>query len=117
MTDSTPADPILDMHLFALHAHITISMRVAKDVTPSVMWERASGSGAAWCVHRLLGRLAEVDPAGVRAFVEQLNEEGEWPEITDPVGVAEGLGFDPQAWIDTEFARQDAAKAVASDGR
>lgn len=117
MSDTTTTDPIRDMHEFALHAHITIGMRVAKDVTPAVMWERASGTAAAWYVHRLLNRLAEVDPAGVQAFVEQLNEEGEWPESTDPFGVAEALGFNPQAWIDKEFARQDAAKAVASDGR
>ncbi|MFK0045464.1 hypothetical protein ACIQU4_15325 [Streptomyces sp. NPDC090741] len=117
MTEPTPLDPISDMHLFALHAHVTIGMRVAKDVTPSVMWERASGTAAAWYVHRLLARLAEVDPDGVLAFVKELNDEGEMPEITDPFGAAEALGFDPQSWIDAEFARQDAAKAVASDGR
>lgn len=117
MTETQTADPIRDMHEFALHAHITIGMRVAKDVAPSMMWERASGTAAAWYVHRLLERLAEVDPAGVRAFVEQLEEEGEWPESTDPFGTAASLGFNPQAWIDREFARQDAAKAVASGGR
>lgn len=117
MTETQTTDPIHDMHKFALHAHITIGMRVAKDVTPSMMWERASGTVSAWYVHRLLDRLAEVDPVGVQAFVEQLNEEGEWPESTDPFGTAEALGFNPQAWIDAEFARQDAAKAVASDGR
>ncbi|MEW1803268.1 hypothetical protein ACIGO7_35635 [Streptomyces virginiae] len=109
-------DPIRDLHGFALEANIVIGMRVAKDVMPSMMWERASGSAAAWCVHRLLARLVEVDPEGVRAFVEELAEEGEWPETTDPFGAAESLGFRPQAWIDTEFARQDAAKAEASDG-
>lgn len=114
---TTTTDPILDMHLFALHAHLTIGMRVAKDVTPSVMWERASGTAAAWYVHRLLARLAEVDPDGVLAFVKELNEEGEWPEMTDPFAAAEVLGFEPQKWIDAEFARQDAAKAGASDGR
>lgn len=116
MSDTTTANPVLDMHLFALHAHLTIGMRVAKNVTPSVMWERASGTCAAWYVHRLLTRLAEVDPDGVVAFVEELNEEAEWPESTDPFGTAEALGLTPQAWIDAEFARQDAAKAVASDG-
>ncbi|MFE2140251.1 hypothetical protein ACFXA3_00530 [Streptomyces sp. NPDC059456] len=117
MTETETVDVVRDLHEFALHAHITIGMRVAKDTTPSVMWERASGTVSAWYVHRLLQRLAEVDPAGVKGFTEQLAEEGEWPEITDPFGVAEGMGFTPQAWIDTEFARQDAAKAVASDGR
>ncbi|MBT2467788.1 hypothetical protein J7E97_07860 [Streptomyces sp. ISL-66] len=113
MSETTTTDPIRDLHEFALNAHITIGMRVAKDVTPSTMWERASGTAAAWCVHRLLARLVEVDPEGVVAFVEELAEEGEMPELTDPFGVAEALGFNPQAWIDREFARQDAAKAVA----
>ncbi|MFD7554175.1 hypothetical protein ACFV9E_06495 [Streptomyces sp. NPDC059835] len=116
MTENTTTDPVRDLHLFALHAHTTIGMRVAKDVTPSVMWERASGTAAAWCVHRLLARLAEVDPDGVLAFVEQLAEEGEWPEIADPFGAAEALGFLPQEWIDAEFARQDAASAESADG-
>ncbi|MFG2748074.1 hypothetical protein [Streptomyces xanthophaeus] len=117
MSDITTTDPILDLHLFALHAHLTITMRVAKDTTPSVMWERASGTCAAWFVHRLLARLTEVDPDGVLAFVEELAEEGEMPELADPFGAAEALGLEPQAWIDAEFARQDAAKAMASDGR
>ncbi|MFK0222844.1 hypothetical protein ACIQWN_32210 [Streptomyces vinaceus] len=117
MSDTETNDPIRDLHEFALEANIVISMRVAKDVTPSMMWERASGTAAAWCVHRLLGRLVEVDPEGVRAFVEELAEEGEMPELTDPFEAAEELGFNPQAWIDREFARQDALKAVASDGR
>jgi hypothetical protein len=117
MTETTNADPIRDLHGFALNAHTVIGMRVAKDVTPSMMWERASGTCAAWYVHRLLARLVEVDPDGVLTFVEELAEEGEMPELTDPFGAAEELGFNPQAWIDAEFARQDAAKAVASDGR
>lgn len=117
MSENTTTDPINELHEFALHAHTTIGMRVAKDVTPSVMWERASGTAAAWCVHRLLARLTEVDPDGVRAFVEELAEEGEMPELADPFEAAEALGFNPQKWIDTEFARQDAAKAVASNGR
>ncbi|MFF5703464.1 hypothetical protein ACFY7H_13285 [Streptomyces sp. NPDC012794] len=112
MSESMTTDPIRDLREFALNAHLVIGMRVAKDVTPSMMWERASGTAAAWCVHRLLARLVEVDPEGVRAFVEELIEEGEWPEMTDPFGAAEALGFDPQAWIDAEFARQDAAKAA-----
>lgn len=116
MTENTTTDPVRDMHLFALHAHTTIGMRVAKDVTPSLMWERASGTAAAWYVHRLLTRLAEVDPDGVAAFVEELNEEGEMPELTDPFGAAEAMGFLPQTWIDAEFARQDALKAEATDG-
>ncbi|KOU20921.1 hypothetical protein ADK52_25345 [Streptomyces sp. WM6372] len=117
MAENPTTDPIRDLHGFALEANIVIGMRVAKDVTPSMMWERASGTAAAWCVHRLLARLAEVDPDGVLAFVKELDDEGEMPEITDPFGAAEALGFDPQAWINREFARQDAAKAVASDGR
>lgn len=117
MPENLTTDPIRDLHEFALEANIVIGMRVAKDVTPSTMWERASGTAAAWCVHRLLARLAEVDPDGVQAFVEELNDEGEMPEIIDPFGVAEALGFNPQAWINREFARQDAAKAVTPDGR
>jgi hypothetical protein len=87
-------------------------MRVAKDSTPSVMWERASGTAAAWLAHRLLARLAEVDPEGVQAFAAEISEENEFPEMADPFGAAEARGFNPQEWIDAEFAKQDAAKAV-----
>ncbi|MFB6977748.1 hypothetical protein [Streptomyces scopuliridis] len=112
MTD----DPVRNMHEFALNTHITLSMRVAKDTTPSVMWERASGTAAAWAAHRLLQRLAEVDPDGVHAFAAELTEEGEWPEkADDPVEAATAMGFDAQGWIDREFARQDAATRGASD--
>lgn len=114
MSDAETTDPIRSLHEFALNANIVIGMRVAKDTTPSLMWERASGSCAGWYVHRLLARLAEVDPDGVLAFAAELVEEGEFPELTDPVDVAATLGFDPQAWIDAEFARQDAAKSEGS---
>lgn len=109
MTDTTTTDTIRDLHKFALHTHITLGMRVARDATPSVMWERASGTAAAWYVHRLLERLAEVDPEGVRAFAEELAEEGEMPQLYDPVDAAQQMGFDAQGWIDAECARRDAA--------
>ncbi|WP_331756685.1 hypothetical protein [Streptomyces decoyicus] len=107
--EATTTDPVRGMHEFALHTHLTLGMRVARDATPSVMWERASGTAAAWYVHRLLERLAEVDPDGVQAFAEELAEEGEMPELYDPVEAAQCLGFDAQGWIDTEYARRDAA--------
>ncbi|WP_331728762.1 SusD/RagB family nutrient-binding outer membrane lipoprotein (plasmid) [Streptomyces sp. NBC_01259] len=112
MPDTAPdvaTDPVRSIHEFALSANILLSMRGGKAPTPARMWELASGSAAAWYAHRLLQRLAEVDPDGVTAFAETLAEEGEMPEVADnPVEVAQSMGFDAQAWINAEFARQDA---------
>lgn len=103
-------NPVRDIHEFALNANIRLSIRTGKATTPSHMWELASGTAAAWCAHRLLQRLAEVDPDGVQAFAELLVEEGEMPEVADnPVEVAQRMGFDAQGWIDAEYARRETA--------
>ncbi|WP_228994358.1 hypothetical protein [Streptomyces sp. DH8] len=104
------SDPVRDIHEFALNTNIRLSIRTGKANTSGRMWELASGTAAAWYAHRLLQRLAEVDPDGVQAFAELLVEEGEMPEVADnPVEVAERMGFDAQAWIDAEYARRETA--------
>ncbi|MGH8921971.1 MAG: hypothetical protein ACRD0H_27120, partial [Actinomycetes bacterium] len=99
---------VRDLHEFALNTHIRLGMRIGRAPTPARMWAYAAGTGAAWAAHRLLERLAEVDPDGVQAFAAELAEEGEFPEMTDPYGAAVGRGFPVQEWIDAEYARRDA---------
>lgn len=104
----TETNPVRDIHEFALNTNIRLSIRTGKATTPGHMWELASGTAAAWYAHRLLQRLAEVDPDGVHDFATVLAEEGEMPEVADnPVEVAQRMGFDAQAWIDAEYARRE----------
>lgn len=94
-----------DFHGFALEATTRLSIRCGKATNPRDMWALASGAAAAHAAHKLLVRLAEVDPEGVEAFAERLAEEGEMPELADdPCETAERMGFDPQPWIDAEYA-------------
>jgi hypothetical protein len=101
-------DHVRDLHEFALNTHMRLGMRIGRAQTPARMWAYAAGTGAAWAAHRLLERLAVVDPDGVQAFAAELAEEGEFPDMTDPYGHAEQLGFPAQQWIDAEYAARDA---------
>jgi hypothetical protein len=92
-----------DFHGFALETTIRLGIRCGKADNPSDMWALASGSAAAHAAHKLLVRLAELDPEGVEAFAQMLADEGEMPELAeDPCEAAQGLGLDPQPWIDAE---------------
>ncbi|WP_052862575.1 AAA family ATPase [Streptomyces sp. Tu6071] len=107
-----PTDHVRALHEFALHAHIRLSMRIPAAPDPQTMWAYASGSAAAWNLHRTLAALAQTDPDGATALAAALEEEGEWPEMTDPYAAAEGLGLPVQGWIDEEFARKDEERAT-----
>lgn len=117
MTDTTTeTTPVRGIHEFALEARIRLLMRAGKTRGPEHLWELATGAAAAWYVHRLLARLAEVDPEGVHAFAAELVEEGEMPEYADDPGdVARAMGFNVQAWVDAEYARQDATNTTTKE--
>lgn len=92
-----------DFHEFALEATTRLGIRCGKADNPRDMWAYAAGSAAAHAAHKLLVRLAEVDPDGYEVFAERLNDEGEMPEMADdPCETAERMGFNPQVWIDAE---------------
>jgi hypothetical protein len=111
-TDTVAEDHVRNLHHFALEARVRLLMRIGEAQDAPTLWAMASGTAAAWYVHRLLARLEQVDPEGVTAFAAELAEEGEWPErADDPVEIAEGMGFNPQNWLDAEWARRDALKA------
>ncbi|ASY37062.1 MULTISPECIES: AAA family ATPase [unclassified Streptomyces] len=112
-----PTDHVRDLHEFALNTHIRLSMRIPAAPDPQTMWAYASGSAAAWNLHRALAALAQTDPDGATALAAALEEEGEWPEMTDPYTAATGLGFPVQTWIDEEFARKDAERATRETGK
>lgn len=101
-------DHVRNLHEFTLNTHMRLGMRIGRAPTPARMWAYAAGTGAAWAAHRLLERLAVVDPDGVQAFAAELAEEGEFPEMTDPYGAAAGMGFPVQEWVDAEYKRRDA---------
>lgn len=116
MTDQTK--PVRGVHEFALEAAIRLSMRTGKEKDPSAMWAHATGASASWALHRTLKRLAEVDPDGVHDFAADLSDDLEMADYGDSmVAVATAMGFQPQQWIDSEFARQDAERAARSDPR
>lgn len=99
-----------DFHEFALEATTRLGIRCGKADNPRDMWAYAAGSAAAHAAHKLLVRLAEVDPEGYEAFAARLEEEGEMPELADdPCETAARMGFDPQSWINAEH--QSAAVA------
>ncbi|MGW3491354.1 AAA family ATPase [Streptomyces sp. NPDC001054] len=107
-----PTDHVRVLHEFALNTHIRLSMRIPAAPDPQTMWAYASGSAAAWNLHRTLAALTGLDPDGATALAAALEEEGEWPEMADPYAAAAGLGFPVQTWIDEEFARKDAERAA-----
>ncbi|MFF8829277.1 hypothetical protein [Streptomyces sp. NPDC015131] len=110
--DTVTEDHVRNLHHFALEARVRLLMRTGEAQDAATSWAMASGTAAAWYAHRLLARLEQVDPEGVKAFAAELAEEGEMPDLADdPVEIAEGMGFNPQAWLDAEWTRRDACKA------
>lgn len=117
MPDTPQTAPVRALHEFALHTNIRLSRRIPSASDPHTMWAYASGSAAAWALHRTLAALAELDPDRAAALAATLEEEGEWPEMTDPCAAAADLGFPAQEWVDEERARRDKECREASATR
>jgi hypothetical protein len=93
-------DPVRALHMAALHGAIVLSIRCGKAAEP---WADAKGASMGWAFHRALKQLAKVDPAGVRAFADDLLEDLEMCHYGDSmVDAATAMGFDPDEWIDAE---------------
>jgi hypothetical protein len=102
-------NPIHELHEVALNTALRLSLRIGRAPDAQTMWERASGSSAGWAAHRLLTRLAEVDPDGAAAFATELLDELEMGDYGEDIAdVAEELGLPAQEWIDTENAYREA---------
>jgi hypothetical protein len=116
MTDAqteTSTDPVRNMHETMLHNTIRLSMRTGNDAP--TLWANAAGTISAWAAHRLLARLTQLDPKAAREFTAELIEELEDGEYCGSmVDTAIDMGFDPQPWMDREFANQDATPRIVA---